>query len=248
VTADVYAIAAEYYELWAGGLWTELGPVLRDALEGIDPATGPIVELGAGTGFGTVVIAEAVPAARIVAVEPSRAMRAVLVSRIVGQSLGDRVTVIPADFAGMSWPDRLAGFVAVAMLGHLTSGERVRLWGTLAARLAPDAIAVVHLQPPGRPEVIPPTRLPAGRLGDHEYEAWSQAEPVGARTMRWTMTYRVLRDGAVIDEQQETSNVTTVNKDDVVAEAAAVGLSAVEGEAGLVTLRRRAHPRAGSAP
>lgn len=124
----------------------------------------------------------------------------------------------------------------------------MRLWGTLAARLAPDAMAVVHLQPPGRPEVIPPTRLPAGRLGDHEYEAWSQAEPVGARTMRWTMTYRVLRDGAVIDEQQETSNVTTVNKDDVVAEAAAVGLSAVEGEAGLVTLRRRAHPRAGSAP
>jgi hypothetical protein len=88
-------------------------------------------------------------------------------------------TVVPSDFDHMSWPDRLTGFVARAMLGHLTSGERVRLWGILAARLAPDTMAVVHLQPPGRSEVVPPTRFRAGRLGDHEYEAWSQAEPVG---------------------------------------------------------------------
>jgi hypothetical protein len=57
--------------------------------------------------------------------------------------------------------------------------------------------------------------------------------------MQSTMTYRVLRHGKVIDEQQEgASKVTTVNQDDVVAEAAAAGLSAIEGDAGLVTLRR----------
>lgn len=239
-TPDSYAVAAEYYDLWAESYWEELGPVLRTAVHGIDPSDGPIVELGAGTGLGTVLLADAFPLASIVAVEPSRAMRGILVSRIFGRAdLRHRVTLLPVDLAGMVWPDRLAGFVATAMLGHLVPEDRLGLWRTLAHRLAPGAPAVVHLQPPSRPERMPRTRHTVGRLGDLTYEGWNEAEPAGERVLRWTMTYRVLRDGEVVDEQGWTSDFHTVSEEDVVTEAGAAGLDARPGPGGLVTLRRQ---------
>lgn len=236
---DTYAVAAEHYDLWAASYWEELGPALRSAIGGLDPSDGPIVELGAGTGLGTVVLADTVPLARVIAVEPSRAMRGVLTSRIVARpDLHDRVTLLSVDLAGMVWPERLAGFVATAMLGHLAPGERTGLWRTLADRLAPGAPAVVHLQPPGRPEPMPLTRHTARRLGDLDYEGWSEAEPVGERVLRWTMTYRVLRDGEVVDEQRWNSDFHTVSEDDVVVESGAAGLDATPAPGGLFVLRR----------
>lgn len=244
VAPDGYAVAAEHYDLWADSYWEETGPAVRAAVSGIDPAAGPVLELGAGTGLGTVLIADAVPGARIIAVEPSRAMRGVLVSRIVSRrDLHERVTVVPADLAGTPWPDRISGFVAMAMLGHLAPEERRQLWRTLARRLAPGAPAVVHLQPPARPEPVPLTRHTARRLGDLEYEGWSEAETVGDLALRWTMTYRVPRDSELVDEQQWTSTFHTVSEDDVGLEAAEEGLEATPAAAGLVTLRRRSDER-----
>lgn len=238
--ADGYAVAAEYYDLWAESYWSELGPVLRAALHGIDAAEGPILELGAGSGLGTVVIADAVPNARIVAAEPSRAMRGILTSRVIGRAdLRDRITILAADLAHMTWPPRLAGFVAVAMLGHLTPNERELLWRSVYEHLAPGAPAVVHLQPPARPERLPPTRHTTRRIGDLDYEGWAEAEPTGDRILRWTMTYRVLSHGDILDEQQWTSDFHTVSEDDVTTEARTAGLDATPGPCGLITLRTR---------
>jgi hypothetical protein len=195
--------------------------------------------MGAGSGLATVLIAEAVPGARVVAVEPSRAMRGILVSRVLSRpDLRARITVLPTDFAGTTWPDQLGGFVAIAMIGQLSADERTALWRTLADRLAPSAPAIVHVQPPARPKRVPRTLSATSRIGDFDYEAWAEAEPTGARSMRWTMTYRVLRDGELADKQRMSSSFNTVSSSDVTDEAAAMGLHATTGRAGLITLRR----------
>lgn len=238
-TTDEYAVAAEHYDLWAAGHWAQVGPSLAARLEGVDPSAGPVLDVGAGTGLGTVLIADAVPGVQVLAVEPSRAMRVGLVTRLMSRpDLHDRVTVLRTDLAGIGWPEQLSGFVAMAMLGHVEPEARLGLWRDLATHLAPSAPAIVLLQPPGRPETVPASRHTRARLGQHDYEGWAAAEPVGPRTLRWTMSYRVLRDGELVDEQRWSSDFHTVSEDDVRTEAGDSGLTTQVGDDGLVTLRR----------
>lgn len=239
MSADSYAVAAEYYDLWAAGHWAALAPALVARLQGVDPSWGPVLDVGAGTGLGTVTIADTVPGVRVLAVEPSRSMRVGLTTRLMTRrDLHDRVTVLQTDLAGITWPERLSGFVAMAMLGHLEAEARLGLWRDLAIHLAPSAPAVVLLQPPGRPEVVPANRHTQVTLGEQEYEGWAAAEPVGPRTLRWTMTYRVLRAGELVDEQQFTSDFHTVSGDDLRAEAGDAGLVVELDDTGLATLHR----------
>jgi hypothetical protein len=236
---DQYAITAEFFDLLAGPYWASMGPALGAALVGADPTAGPLLDIGAGTGLSTVAVADALPDADILAVEPSRALRAVLHSRLVGRAdLRDRVTVLPTDLAGAELPPRLGGAVAISMLGHLNRSERKRLWELLAARLAPGAPAVIELQPPARPEGVPPTEFARARLGELEYVGLGSAEPDGPDSVSWTMTYRVLRDGRLLSEQTKAfSGWHTVGADDVAAEAAAADLSCEARDLGLLVLR-----------
>lgn len=236
---SLYDVNVEFYDLVAAPMWETMRPALTAALASVDPAVGPVLEIGAGTGLATMVIADALPTARIVALEPSQAMRAVLHSRLFARpELHHRVTVLPTRFTAEAVPKGLAGAVAMAMLGHLSPDERHQLWAVLAKRLAPGAPAVIHLVPPARPAPLAPTDVARARLGDLEYEAWAEAEPIGERTLRWTMTYRVVRDNMVIEERSATSDFETVGVSDVMEEAAAAGLSGVEFDAGLVILTR----------
>lgn len=236
---DPYATAAEFYDLMTELYWERLGRALPVVLAGAIPSAGPVVDLGAGTGLSTVAVADALPDATVLAVEPSRAMRGVLLSRLVARrDLRDRVTVLPADLATAELPDRLGGVVALNMLGHLDRAGRGSLWRLLAARLARGAPAVVGLQPPARPEVIPNSRYARTRLGGLEYEGWGTARPAGSESVRWTMTYRVLRDGQLVDERTAEFLWWTIGEQDVAAEAAATGLTCERGKEGLLVLRR----------
>lgn len=88
---------------------------------------------------------------------------------------------------------------------------------------------------------MPLTRHTVARLGTRTYEGWSEAKPAGAHASRWKMTpYRVLDGDELIDEQRWSSEFQTVSLDDVISEAAAVGLNAEPADQGLVLLRRRA--------
>jgi SAM-dependent methyltransferase len=235
-----YGPTASFYDLLAAPWWDTLGPALAAALAGVGPAAGPLVDLGAGTGLSTLAAADAVPGAEAWAVEPSPAMRSILLSRLaLRRDLHPRVTVVPADAQALAWPDRIAAVVAANMIGHLPPPDRRRLWATLAERLAPGGPAVVGLQPPARPERLAPTRNAAVRLGADTYEGWSAAEPSGPDSLRWTMTYRITRDGQAHHEAVTHFDWWTVSADDVAAEAGAAGLACEPGEAGLLVLRRR---------
>ncbi|MFC5996564.1 class I SAM-dependent methyltransferase [Pseudonocardia hispaniensis] len=191
-----YARTAEYVAVLLESAWESLGPTLAAALDGLDPAAGPVVDVGAGSGLGTRVIARALPATEIFAVEPDRALRTALLATIAADSdLRARVTVLDTDLLSADLPDRVGGLVAMNVLGHFPPTERTRLWALLAERLAPQGRAVLDLYPPHRPEAVPATPMADIVLGRRHYSGVAAAEPGGADAIIWEMSYRVEQDG-----------------------------------------------------
>jgi len=235
---DAYAAGAEYLELFSLPMWASLRSPLVAALDGVRPAAGPVLDLGAGTGIGTQVLLDALPDARVLAVEPSPALRAVLLAKLADDpERTRRVTVEPADAAGAELPDRLAGAIAMHMVGHLDPEVRRGLWDRLAARLVPGAPLVVGLQPPDEAVAVPLARHSAVAVGDLVYEGWAQAEPTGPASLRWTMTYRTLRGDRVLAEQTAEHDWQIVAPATAVAELAAAGLDAGSAPGNLVVAR-----------
>jgi SAM-dependent methyltransferase len=226
VTAD-YTTAAEFYDLVAQPFRESQTAALRAALRHADPSAGPLLDLGAGTGAPTLDILEALPTATVIAVEPARAMRTVLLSRFaVRPDLAERVTVLPGELDAARLPDTVGGVVALSMLGHLDRGQRAALFQTLAAHLRPGLPLIADLPAPETPAPVPLTCFAAGlRLGAHEYQGWCQATPAGGETMSWTTTYRTLRDGVVIDERVARNDFHHFGAEQLAAEAAAAGYS-----------------------
>lgn len=197
-----YANAAEYIDIMSRAAWEYLTPPLASALKAVDPAHGPVVELGAGTGLGTVAIAHAVPDVEIVAVEPSASLRAVLLARLVDDPLlARRVTVLDATVQEADLPERFGGLVAMNMIGHLDSAARHDLWALLARRLVPGAPAIVNLQPPDEPTAVPETDFAAIEVGHRVYEGSGRAEPRDERSVTWHMRYRTSERGVLLGER-----------------------------------------------
>lgn len=223
---DYYRESAEYIDIMSRDAWRELGPLLAEALATADPAAGPVADLGAGSGLGTMVIAEALPQAEIVAVEPSSGLRAVLLSKVYEQpGLARRITVLDTDVQHAALPDRLGAVIAMNMIGHLDRTDRRALWTTLAGRLAPGAPIVLNLQPPGSAIVLPDTRFTEIAVGRRTYEGWGRAEPHGADAVTWHMRYRVLEDGAPVGERAVDYRWWIVTEDDLRAETAEFGFT-----------------------
>ncbi|GAA2891923.1 hypothetical protein GCM10020220_097600 [Nonomuraea rubra] len=166
--ADEYERSAEFVDLMLAPHWAGLGPPLAAALRGI---TDPIVDVGAGGGHGTRVIAKAAPGAEIVAVEPSMALRSILLAR-VGEAgeLRERVTVLPEHLLAAALPSRLGAVVAMNVLGHFDPAGRQAAWKMLADRLVPGGRAVLNLQPPAEPAAVPESRFAEVRIGRRRYE------------------------------------------------------------------------------
>jgi len=227
---DPYAAAtAEFYDLLATGHWDTFGDQLANLLAEVDPTTGPLVDVGAGTGVGLSHLRNAVPTAEIYAIEPSKAMRVALHARLtVDPTLRAATTVDPRPFASAELPVRASGLVASAVLGHLTDAERDRLWRYVADRLDPGAPAVVEVLPPFRPLVVPSVRYRALQVGRFTYEGWQSGRPADDRHMAWTMTYRVLDDGALVAEHEVVSRWRCFSPNDVRAEVERFRLDVAE--------------------
>jgi phospholipid N-methyltransferase len=237
---DPYAAAtAEFYELLATAHWQRTGDELSDLLRDIDPAAGPIVDVGAGTGIGLPYLLSVSPDVEVYAIEPSKAMRTALHTRLLlDPRLTDRVTVDPRPL-GRSLPERASAIVLSAVLGHLEDDERHRLWTYVAERMPTGAPTVVEVLPPYRPAVIEPVRYAAVPVGRFVYEGWQSGQPDGDRRMRWTMIYRVLHGRTVVSEQAVTSTYRCWSPDDVVAEVMPYGLTVTEHGDAVVVRRMR---------
>ena len=226
---DPYGTAtAEFYELLATTHWERTGLELLDLLEGVDPTAGPIVDVGAGTGVGLPYLHAAVPDAELYAIEPSKAMRTALHTRLLlDPSLQGRVTVDPRPLAD-AMPERASAVVLSAVLGHLDATDRALLWRYAVERMPAGAPMIVEILPPHRPITVEPTlyrTLPVGRFS---YEGWQAGEPADDRTMRWTMSYRVLDGDTLVAEHSVVSTYRCWSPDDIRQEIEPFGLTMEE--------------------
>jgi uncharacterized protein YceH (UPF0502 family)/phospholipid N-methyltransferase len=224
--SDPYGTAtAEFYELLATAHWERTGLELLDLLDGIDPTAGPIVDVGAGTGIGLPYLHAAAPDAELYAIEPSKAMRTALHTRLMlDPSLQGRVTVDPRPLAS-ALPDRASAVVLSAVLGHLDESDRSLLWRYVNERMPAGAPLIVEILPPHRPIVLEPTLYKTLPVGRFSYEGWQAGEPADDRTMRWTMTYRVLDGDDLVGEQSVTSTYRCWSPDDIRQEVEPFGLT-----------------------
>lgn len=239
-SGDPYGTAtAEFYELLATAHWERTGLELIELLEHVDPTAGPIVDVGAGTGIGLPYLRLAVPDADLYAIEPSKAMRTALHTRLLlDPSLRERVTVDPRPLAD-AMPPRASAVLLSAVLGHLDGSERDLLWRYVVDNMPSGAPLIVEVLPPHRPIVVEPTLYKVRPVGCFTYEGWQEGEPADDLTMRWTMTYRVRAGDTLVSEQRVTSTYRCWSPDDIGREIEPYGLSMTEhGDA--VVIRRQA--------
>ncbi len=234
---DHYARSAEFVDILMASHWPALAPVLGSALHG---ASGPIVDVGAGGGHGTAVIASAVPEAEIYAVEPSPGLRAILLARAaLDPGLRERVTVLPEDLLRAGLPDRIGALVAMNVIGHFSPEERSAVWGMLAERLLPGGRAVVNIQPPTEPVTVPESSAGRVRVGRREYEVLVRAEPDGPERLVWHMAYRTHHDGRCVDRVEVTYPWWLLDEGRLAAEVAAWGFDAEAAAPGIYIVRRQ---------
>jgi uncharacterized protein YceH (UPF0502 family)/phospholipid N-methyltransferase len=220
------AVVAEFAALLDGSGAEQTGLELLDLLDGVDPAAGPIVAVGAGTGIVLSYLRAAAPDAELYVIEPAPAMRTALhVRSALDRSLGERITVDPRPVAE-SLPPRACAVVVSTALGGLGDHERAAIWRFAAERMPVGAPLVVVLPEPHRPVVVERTCEASRRVGRLVYERWRAGTPVDDRTMRWTTTYRVLAGELTIAEHARTSDARCWSADDVAAEVAPHGLRA----------------------
>ena len=125
-----------------------------------------------------------------------------------------------------------------AVLGHLDEIDRYRLWRFAAERMPVGAPVVVEVLPPERPLTVDPVRYAVRTVGRYTYEGWQSGEPADSRTMRWTMTYRVLEGDALVAEDSVRSTYRCWSPGDVRDEVEPFGLTVTDhGDA--VIVRRR---------
>lgn len=234
---SAYTITAPYYDLLAASQQAGVDRQLLSELRDLAPVEYPVVDIGAGTGLTTRLIAEALPDAEILAIEPDPAMRAALMSRIwADPDLRRRVTVLPARLDAAPLPSTISAAVGSACLVHFAPPGRKALWALLAQRLAPRGVALFDIQCPvarGAPEAS----LGIATIGRNTYEGWAASERIDAQRLRFRLRYVTRFEGREIDSQQAEYVCWTASAQEVLAEAMGCGLSGVERDR-LVILRR----------
>lgn len=159
-------------EVFAGFLATAIGWVHE--LRGPDAPVGAVLDIGPGPGVGTCQLAEAFPAAEVVAVDASPSMLAATAERAAGAGLGARVRVVEADLAdGLAGAPRADVIWASMSLHHV--GDEVAALAAMGRHLRPGGLVVIA-EKAGSNRMIPDD-LGTGRPGlgarlDAAMEGW----------------------------------------------------------------------------
>lgn len=223
--ADDYAATASAYDLFAAAFRPAQDAALAQLLPLLRPEVGPILDVGAGSGTHAAIILERLPEARVLALEPSRAMRSLALSRLAAHpAWWARVTVRPEDFFTASLPPQLGGAILLGVIGHFDPGERAAVLAELAARLPVGGAVLLDLQPPGRPQRLEAYEFTAAQLGDLSYRGIAEAWPVDTELMRWRMTYLCLEGERILTEDTAEFDYRHPASGVLAAEAEQVGL------------------------
>jgi hypothetical protein len=216
-------------------LWAEFTEVLRIPLADDDFVRTipwrhagfrhdlPLVDVGAGSGHGTVALAEEFGAAEIVAVEPDPSMRCLLMQRIAERpDLRDRVTVLPDDIVTAPLPAALGGAALLSVIYLLDPDQRRRLWDLLAERLVAGAPVLMNRSYGAGPrEPVAPKLVSSATMGRQRYERWFESAPMSAGGVEVRNTFRVFHDGELAREETATTTAHGLDEADVLADVPA---------------------------
>ncbi|GAA4045558.1 class I SAM-dependent methyltransferase [Nonomuraea soli] len=234
---DHYSVAVPFYDLWHDdGHVPDMREKLPSVLSGVRRS---VLEIGAGTGRMTEVIAAATPA-EIFAVEPSLGMRGVLLSRLADRpDLMERVTVLPYDALSVELDEPVEAVVMIAVLYTFSAAERAKLWQVLARQLEPGGLLVFNWRE--RPVAEPGEleQLDTYRVGRHDYEIWAQTLTASEELSTARFLYRIRHRGVVISEDEVVSSSHRPGLDALTAELTAAGFVPGDAPEGLLTWRLR---------
>jgi len=193
-------ISLPFYDLFhENGHVPEIRVTLPPLLAGVRRS---ILEIGAGTGLITTLLADWTPA-EIFALEPSPGMRAVLLSRLTARpDLLERVTVLPGDALSVDLDEPAEAVVMINVMYALEPDYRKQLWPVLAAQLAPAGLLVFTWRDGGPPAPRPLEELGSRQVGRHTYTVWWEVLESDQEACRARYLYRVTEGAKVLSEEE----------------------------------------------
>ncbi|MFI6180898.1 class I SAM-dependent methyltransferase [Nonomuraea sp. NPDC051191] len=197
-----------------------------------------ILEIGAGTGLITTSVAEWTPA-EIFALEPSAAMRAVLLSRLAERpDLLERVTVLPHDALSLDLDDPLEAMVMINVMYALEPGYRKRLWPVLAGQLEPGGLLIFTWRDGGPPKPRPMRQLDSRQVGRHTYTVSSEITESDDEGATCRYLYRITQGDKLLSEEELIGHAYRPAWETLREELASAGFVQADAPDGLLAWRR----------
>lgn len=232
-----YIEEAEFHDLFMVEPWERLRPHVATAFGGLsDKAI--VVEIGAGTGMGTRVIATE-SQARIAALEPGLVMRTVLTMRVADNTeLSSRVTIVagsaPDDLDRLPIP--IDGFVCAHMLGHLDRDGRRQLFEWLDENLSDTGIGLVTThQETGTTDDTHEHQPETRDIGDYQYRAAFAEDGPG----RFSTRYEVWEGDTMVRDLEVAGSFDGATANDLADIVSGLRLSAETVAGSVAVVRRR---------
>ncbi|MEV8427129.1 class I SAM-dependent methyltransferase [Streptomyces sp. HUAS 31] len=228
---DAYEVSAEFYDILQAD--RDRARVHRFYARDVRTARGGVLDVGAGTGRVTLMsLAESrVP---VHAVEPTRSMRSLLMTRLAAlpADMRTRVTVHPQGLGEAGLREVADVAICHNTIGCLPPDARRALWPAVAGALVPGGVLLVHLPPDRLPRDEVTHVLPAQKVGQHVYGG-RMVMSADADRIRTRFDYWVGGARGVLREYTETFWMWPASRTEVIAELAG---------SGFVPLPRRADP------
>ncbi|WP_234439824.1 class I SAM-dependent methyltransferase [Streptomyces bicolor] len=177
-----------------------------------------VLDVGAGTGRVTLV-SLAQSRAPVHAVEPSRSMRSLLMTRLAALPVDvrARVTVHPRRLDEAVLHEVADVAVCHNTVACLRPAARRALWPPGADALVPGGVFLVQLPPDRMPRDEVTYLLPAQKVGRHEY-AVRMVMPAAADRIRTRFDYWVRGGSGVLREYTETFWMWPASRAEVIGE------------------------------
>lgn len=222
-----YAATASAYDLFALPNRSTIETALETTLPSLHPEHGPILDIGAGSGANSAFLLERRDAGDIVALEPSRAMRSLLLGRIAAHpEWFSRITVRPESFFDADLPRAIGGAFALGVIGHFDAGERAAVLAELARRLPNGCGVLLDVPDPAPPHRVEPAEFTVATVGAITYRGIAEAWPEVGEAMRWRVTYLSLDGERVLTEDTVEHRYYHPTREVLRAEAAGAGFTA----------------------